>query len=230
MQTTEQEREQSRGRRGGNPSWVRGVSQNPRGRETKAEREARRDAIIAAWAEPFGGVAVLRSAELELLRQGAELSMCRPRNAEDRVRHANTISKIMVLVGFVDNRRNRESAPQFQPLGRGPRRPPAQRVFSMRVENHMKHDEEVARYRAEHGLASDDFLLVRCFIPHERRAGETAKEAFERELREMAKARGALPDDGERLAGERRSGSATDIVATASSPPRQSPNDEGSRS
>jgi hypothetical protein len=40
----------------------------------------------------------------------------------------------------------------------------------------MKHDEEVARYRAEHGLASDDFLLVRCFIPHERRAGETAKK------------------------------------------------------
>src|SRR5262245_46654272 len=112
MEMTEQESEHKRSR--GNPNWVPGVSQNPAGRESKAVRLARRDAIIAGWAEPFGGVTVLRSAELELLRQAAELSMCRPRNAEDRVRHANTISKILAQVGFVDKRHRREPDPPSQ--------------------------------------------------------------------------------------------------------------------
>jgi len=85
----------------GNPSWSKGVSANPRGRENAAQRRARRDAIIAAWAEPYGGIEVLRPAELMLLNQAAELSMVRPRRSQDQVRHANTISKILTQVGFV---------------------------------------------------------------------------------------------------------------------------------
>jgi hypothetical protein len=201
MQTAEQKPKQAKPR-GGNPNWVRGVSQNPRGRETKAEREARRDAIIAAWADPFGGVAVLRSAELTLLREAAEVSMCKPRNSEDRVRHANTISKILAQVGFVDKRRCREPErpSRFNHL-RGPWQPRAQRVFRVIVTNHMKRDEEVARYCAEHGVTNDDLVLVRVIVPFQTGPHETAAEAYQRELREMArndpdgrKSQEALPD------------------------------------
>src|SRR5262249_12697555 len=108
MQIPEQEREQ---RPRGNPNWKPGVSQNPRGRETKAQRLARRDAIIAAWAEPHGGGEVPRSAGVELPRIAAEVSMCRRRNAEDRVRHANSISRILAQVGFVEPRRRHKPEP-----------------------------------------------------------------------------------------------------------------------
>jgi hypothetical protein len=93
-----------------NPKWLPGVSQNPHGRESKATRMARRDAILAEWAAPYGGVVALRPAELDLLRQAAELVLIRPRTAEDKVRAANTVSKILAQVGFVDKHRKRESA------------------------------------------------------------------------------------------------------------------------
>src|SRR5262245_42752286 len=102
MQITEQSDDQRR-----QHLYRKGESGNPRGRESKAARIERRDAIIAGWAEPVGGMAVLKPAELELLRIAAELSMSRPRNAEQRTRHANTISKIMAQVGFCDKRRRR---------------------------------------------------------------------------------------------------------------------------
>jgi hypothetical protein len=206
MQTAEQKPKQAKPR-GGNPNWARGVSQNPRGRETKAEREARRDAIIAAWADPFGGVAVLRSAELTLLREAAELSMCKPRNSEDRVRHANTISKILAQVGFVgkrDRRRQAEPPSRFdhvRPLRRGLSQPREQRSFMMVVKNHMRKDEEIARFCAQHGVTEHDLLFVRTIVPFETRPGETAAEAYQRELRAMArnddhgrKSQEALPD------------------------------------
>jgi hypothetical protein len=106
LQGEKQETEQKRG----NPRWVKGVSQNPRGRESKAARQARREAVIAAWAEPYGGVAALKPAELDLLYQAAELSLVRPRTVEDQVRVANTISKILAQVGFADKHRKREPA------------------------------------------------------------------------------------------------------------------------
>jgi hypothetical protein len=84
------------------------VSPNPRGRESKASRLARREAIIAEWCEPHGGIAVLKPAERDLLHQAAELSLMRPRTVEDQVRVANTISKILAQVGFADKRRKRE--------------------------------------------------------------------------------------------------------------------------
>jgi len=95
--------------------WRPGQSGNPRGRESKASRLARREATIARWAEPYGGVAELKPAELDLLHQAAELSLMRPRTVEDQVRVANTISKILAQVGFADKRRKREppSAPDL---------------------------------------------------------------------------------------------------------------------
>jgi len=112
MQAAEQERKNGNH---GNPAWTKGVSQNPKGKESKAARLARREAIIAAWCEPHGGVATLKPAELELVRQAAELSMCRPRNVVERVRYANTISRIMTQVGLAagfTGRRRPRSQPQ----------------------------------------------------------------------------------------------------------------------
>jgi len=113
LQSTKQEPQQERR---GNPAWVKGTSQNPRGKESRASRLARREAIIGRWTEPHGGVAALRPAELDLLHQAAELSLMRPRTVEDQVRVANTISKILAQVGFADKRRKREppSAPDLR--------------------------------------------------------------------------------------------------------------------
>jgi hypothetical protein len=90
------------------------------------------------------------------------------------------------------------------------RKPRTQRVFTVLVENHMRRDEEVARFCAEHGVGKDDLVLVQILVPYEQRSGETAKQAYERELREMAgndrhgcKTQEALPDDGDRSAVER---------------------------
>jgi hypothetical protein len=87
-----------------------GVSGNPEGK-SKAARRARQDAIIARWAEPFGGTAALKPVEIDLLRQAADLTMSRPTRTEDRVRVSNAVSKILAQVGFCDKRRRREPAP-----------------------------------------------------------------------------------------------------------------------
>jgi hypothetical protein len=111
------------------------------------------------------------------------------------------------------------------------RRPRAQRVFTVLVENHMKRDEHLAQFCAEHRVTSDDVVIVQTLVPYEQRPGETAKEAYERELREMARndrdgrRKEALPDHGERSAVDGRTGSAREITATAFTPPRRSPND-----
>jgi hypothetical protein len=104
MQIPEQDRGQ--GARG-NPDWKPGVSANPRGKESRAQRMARRDATVEAWCAPFGGVSELQPAELMLLQQAAELSMVRPRRSEDQVRHANTISRILAQCGLA-NKHQRE--------------------------------------------------------------------------------------------------------------------------
>jgi hypothetical protein len=100
------------------------------------------------------------------------------------------------------------------------------RFFRVIVKDHRKRDEEVARFRAEHGVTSDDILWVRCIIPYECRPGETAAEAYQRELREMASKKQEALDHGERPAQGLRGGSGTETIATASTPP----GDEGSHS
>jgi hypothetical protein len=107
MQFAEQARPQ--GKRG-NPNWVAGVSGNPAGRSVAAKR-ARLDAIVSAWCAPFGGMEALKKVELDLLYRAAELQLRRPTKAEDAVRVANTISKILAQVGFCDKRRRREPPP-----------------------------------------------------------------------------------------------------------------------
>jgi hypothetical protein len=77
----------------------------------------------------------------------------------------------------------------------------AQRVFTVLVENHMKRDEEVARFCAENGVTEHDLLIVTTLVPFETRPGETAAEAYQRELRTMARndrdgrSQEALPDN-----------------------------------
>jgi hypothetical protein len=83
--------------------------------------------------------------------------------------------------GLIDRLTRRIEAVEAQRNSR------AQRVFTVLVKNHMKRDEEVARYCAEHGVGKDDLVLVQVIIPFETRPGETAKEAYERELRVMAR-------------------------------------------
>jgi hypothetical protein len=104
-QTTEQKRV-------GNPNWRRGMSANPAGRETKAARQARLDAVVTGWAEPFGGVAALKRVELDLLYRAAALQLRRPNTAEDEVRITRAISMILKQVGLVDRRGKRRAEQQ----------------------------------------------------------------------------------------------------------------------
>ena len=67
------------------------------------------------------------------------------------------------------------------------RKPPEQRVFTVLVRNHMRTDEEIARFCAEHGVTDSDLLIAQVVVPFETRPGETAKDAYERELRAMAR-------------------------------------------
>ena len=109
MQPIEQQTEQRRGH--GRP-WLPGQSGNPMGR-SRAEKLARRDALIAEWTAVIGGPASLTAAELTLLHQAAGLVMCHPRTAEDRVRCVNLVSRIMNQVGLVGGRKH---GPEHVPL------------------------------------------------------------------------------------------------------------------
>ena len=78
--------------------------------------------------------------------------------------------------------------------------PPERRIFTVLIRNHMRTDEEIARFCAEHGVTDSDLLIAQV-VPFETRPGETAKDAYERELRAMArnddhgrKSQEALPD------------------------------------
>ncbi len=103
MQVLEQRAEHGRG---GATRWRPGQSGNPDGK-SKAARQARLDALVTEWCEPFGGVAKLNPAERLLAYQAAALALRRPNRAEDAVRVANTISKILAQIGLADKRRRR---------------------------------------------------------------------------------------------------------------------------
>jgi hypothetical protein len=97
-------------RRGGNPNWVRGVSQNPHDRESKAMRQARIDRIVSSWCEPAGGIKAFSPAELALLSRAAEMTLVLPRNPEDQVRTLNSIRGVLKQLGLVRHRK-REAIP-----------------------------------------------------------------------------------------------------------------------
>jgi hypothetical protein len=61
------------------------------------------------------------------------------------------------------------------------RKPPEQRIFTVLVRNHMRTDEEIARFCAEHGVTDSDLLIAQILVPFETRPGETAKDAYELE-------------------------------------------------
>jgi hypothetical protein len=103
--------DQSQKRPNGNPAWVKGVSGNPAGRESNVSREARIAGIIAEWTAPYGGVAMFNAAEHALLQQAVELSLRRWRTADDQLRIARTISKLLAQVGIVSGRRREIAEP-----------------------------------------------------------------------------------------------------------------------
>jgi hypothetical protein len=101
LQATKQEAEQKRR----DTRFQPGVSGNPRGRESTATRAERRDAIIARWAEAVGGVEQLTAAQRDLLAIAAVLTMQRPK-AEDAVRVANSVARILSQCGVVTKARH----------------------------------------------------------------------------------------------------------------------------
>jgi hypothetical protein len=70
-----------------------------RGRPTAAERRARIEAIAEALAAEFGGLASLTAVERLLVMQAAELSLRKPRNAEDHVRIINATQRALAKLG-----------------------------------------------------------------------------------------------------------------------------------
>jgi hypothetical protein len=60
-------------------------------------------------------------------------------------------------------------------------------AFTVLVRNHMRTDEEIAPFCAEHGVTDSDLLIAQILVPFKTRRGETAKDAYERELRAMAR-------------------------------------------
>jgi len=66
-----------------------------RGRPTAAERRARIEAIAKELAAEYGGLANLTAVERLLVMQAAELSLRKPRNAEDHVRIINSTQRAL---------------------------------------------------------------------------------------------------------------------------------------
>jgi hypothetical protein len=95
--------------------YRRGQSGNPAGSLSRAAKLARRDALIAEWTRDIGGEGALSAVELDLVRKAAELMMLRSSKAEDAVRVANSVSKILAQVGLVD-RRGKKREPEHVPL------------------------------------------------------------------------------------------------------------------
>src|SRR6516165_120656 len=44
------------------------------------------------------------------------------------------------------------------------RKPPEQRIFTVLVRNHMRTDEEIARFCAEHGVTDNDLLIAQVLV------------------------------------------------------------------
>jgi hypothetical protein len=94
-----------------------GVSGNPAGKMTAAERRARLDRMVEDWVAELGGR--VGSAERMLLRRAAELSLVRPHRNEDHVRTANTISKLLAQAGFRKDRPRKRQPTMVAALGEG---------------------------------------------------------------------------------------------------------------
>jgi hypothetical protein len=79
--------------------WPKGTSGNP-GSESRAAEEARVDAIVAEWTRPYGGASNLPLCNVVLLKHAADLSLRRPRRADDQVR----LSRLVAQAGLASCR------------------------------------------------------------------------------------------------------------------------------
>jgi hypothetical protein len=75
---------------------------NPRGRPSRAEKQGRIDAKARELAEEFGGLDRLSVVDRTLIEQAAALLVRKPHSAEDAVRCANAVGR---LLGAVERRR-----------------------------------------------------------------------------------------------------------------------------
>jgi hypothetical protein len=100
---------------GGNPHWTKGVSGNPAGKESRAQRRERIERIVEAWAAPYGGTAVLAPAELDLALAAAELSLSKPRRHEDLTRRANTLARLLAQAGLASRHERQPVEEPYEP-------------------------------------------------------------------------------------------------------------------
>jgi hypothetical protein len=97
-------------RKGGNPSWRKGVSGNPEGARLTIERHAALLRDLTHDLERDLG-AVLTVTDRVLIERAAHLLLARPRSHNDRVRAANTADRIIQRVRERHNaRRSPEDA------------------------------------------------------------------------------------------------------------------------
>jgi hypothetical protein len=116
MQQAEQRTHQHRVR--GRP-FPPGVSGNPGGKLSAAERRSRLDHMVEQWVAELGGR--VGTAERMLLRRAAELSLVRPHRNEDHVRTVNAVSRLLAQAGFRKNRPRRRQPTMVAALGEGDR-------------------------------------------------------------------------------------------------------------
>jgi hypothetical protein len=97
-------------------SWKQHLYQHPstaaiggqtRGKESKAARDIRLDAIVDEWAQPFGGIERLPPASRMLARKAAALSTRRAKTLEDETRIANIVSRLLAQAGLASSREPR---------------------------------------------------------------------------------------------------------------------------
>jgi hypothetical protein len=97
-----------------------GVSGNPKGSLTAAERRARLDRMVEGWVSELAEQGIRAgTAERLLLRRAAELSQVRPHRNEDHVRTVNTISKLLAQAGFRKDRPRKRKPTMVAALGEG---------------------------------------------------------------------------------------------------------------
>jgi uncharacterized protein DUF5681 len=75
-----------------------GQSGNPAGRPSRAEREARVAAKARELATEFGGIDRLSVVDRVLIEQAAALLVRKPHSAEDAVRCANAVGRLLSAV------------------------------------------------------------------------------------------------------------------------------------
>jgi hypothetical protein len=89
-----------------------GTSGNPGGRLSNAERERRAEAKARELAIEFGGFDTLSPVDRVLITQAATLLLRRPKSAEDLVRVANSLQRL--LGGLAKRKRRAPTQPTLE--------------------------------------------------------------------------------------------------------------------